>query len=65
MLCSASWRQGLAAGPYGTPDRWKGGAGEAAVGGAWERSIGYVATRVSYIAQARAWLPNAVGGVVW
>jgi len=57
--------QGLAAGPFGTPDRWRAGAAEAAVGGAWERPIALYRTRISYVLQLRAWLPAAVGGVVW
>jgi dipeptidase len=56
---------GLAAGPYGTPDRWGRGQGEAVVAGSWERPIATWRSGCSLVAQARAWLPSPVGGVVW
>eukprot|EP01059_Diplonema_ambulator_P000320 TRINITY_DN10269_c0_g1_i2.p1 TRINITY_DN10269_c0_g1~~TRINITY_DN10269_c0_g1_i2.p1 ORF type:complete len:547 (+),score=117.87 TRINITY_DN10269_c0_g1_i2:51-1643(+) len=55
--------KGLAAGPFGTPSRW---ATPAANGtGWWERAIGIYKSIVSYVTQARSWLPNEIGGVVW
>lgn len=57
--------QGLAAGAFGSPDRWAPGPNEALVGGNWERTIAIVRTIVSYVVQARGWLPRAVGGTLW
>ena len=57
---------GMAAGAFGTPDRWAAGAGEAALGaGSWERTIAISRTIVSYVVQCRRWLPDEVGGVLW
>lgn len=53
----------LAAGPFGTPDRWKAGPGEAQVGGNWERPIGLYRTSDSYVVQSRE--HSALGGVLW
>ena len=58
---------GLAAGPYGQPNRY--GAGEfangTAVTGNWERTISIYRSTYSSVVQARGWLPNAAGGTVW
>lgn len=56
---------GLAAGPYGTPNRFGAGAGEAQVKGNWERPISLFRTSDSHVVQARSWLPNQVGGILW
>ena len=57
---------GMAAGPFGTPDRFAAGPGEAALGvGSWERTIAISRTIVSYVVQCRSWLPREVGGVLW
>lgn len=61
--------QGLAAGPFGTPERYAtlGTPGDKASGskGAWERTIGLYRTTFSWVIQARGWLPDAVGGTTW
>jgi len=56
--------QGLAAGPFGNPDRYA-AAASTKLAGSWERSIALYRTTSSHVVQARAWLPNAVGGVAW
>ena len=56
---------GLAAGPFGNPNRNAGGEGEDQVHGNWERAISLQRTSDSYVVQARSWLPDAVGGVMW
>jgi dipeptidase len=56
---------GVAAGPFGTPDRAASGAAEGQVVGNWERSIAVVRTIVSYVIQLRGWLPSAIGATLW
>jgi dipeptidase len=53
----------LAAGPFGTPDRWKEGPGEKQVGGGWERPIGLYRTTDTYIVQSKAEM--TLGAVLW
>jgi dipeptidase len=55
--------KGVAAGPWGDPDRWNSGSG--AVNGAWERSIGLYRTAHTHLVQSRSWLPDSVGGLLW
>ncbi len=58
--------QGVDAGPYGTPNRWRPITWE--VDGAkhaWERPISTQQTGFSYVSQSRSWLPDAVGGLLW
>tara|TARA_B110001452_G_scaffold109724_1_gene91037 strand:- start:162 stop:1919 length:1758 start_codon:yes stop_codon:yes gene_type:complete len=55
---------GVAAGPFGNPDRYS-TASVTKLPGAWERSIGLYRTGYSHVVQSRGWLPNAVGGVLW
>lgn len=57
--------KGLAAGAFGSPDRWAGGEGERSVKGNWERPIAMYRTSCSYVSQLRSWLNNAVGGITW
>ena len=48
---------GVAAGPFGSPDRWYAGAGEAMIPeGGWERAIGLYRTLVSFVAVSRSWV---------
>lgn len=57
---------GLAAGPFGTPNRWRPIAWE--VDGerySWERPISTQQTGFSFVSQSRAWLPGEIGGVYW
>lgn len=55
----------MAAGPFGTPNRYNGGAGESKVKGAWERGIDLHRTSYLIVVQARGWLEPAIGGVTW
>jgi dipeptidase len=58
--------QGVDAGPYGAPLRWRPLVWK--VDGeqyTWERPISTQQTAFSSVTQSRAWLPNAIGGLVW
>ncbi len=58
--------QGVDAGPYGTPNRWRPMAWE--IDGqnyTWERPISTQQTGFSMITQSRNWLPDPVGGLTW
>jgi len=61
-------REGLAAGPFGTPYRWR-PLGFTLEGDtmqySWERAISQPQTAYSFITQSRNWLPDAIGGIVW
>ncbi len=58
--------KGLAAGPFGSPQRWRPLSWEEEDKTyAWERPISTYNTCFSFIAQARASLPNDLGGVCW
>lgn len=61
--------EGLAAGPFGSPNRIAAGvgkgAGEAEVSGNWERSIALYRTTDSYVSVSRGDLGDAAGPVVW
>ena len=54
--------KGLAAGPWGTPNRFMFPADSI---NAWERSITLFRTVDSYVAQSRSWLADEVGGTIW
>lgn len=64
--------KGMAAGPFHDPNRFEGGA-EATmaqekgpgVKGAFERPLNIYRCIYAYVCQARASLPDAIGGVVW
>lgn len=65
--------QGLAAGPFGDPGRFEGGAEGLSykegklteVKGEFERPINIYRCVYAYVNQSRSWLPAAVGGVTW
>ena len=55
--------EGLAAGPFGTPNRYAGGS--KLVKGAWERPVSIFRCDYSFVAQLRGDLPDPIGGVLW
>lgn len=58
--------QGVDAGPYGTPNRWR--PIDWTIDSAtyvWERPISTQQTGFSFVSQSRDWLPNPIGGVFW
>lgn len=65
--------KGVAAGPFGYPDRYYGpydGQGDVGdpsrqLGGAWERPISVTYCGYAFVCQARNWLPDPVGGIMW
>jgi len=65
--------KGMAAGPFGDPDRFEGGAeamsvkeGELSpVKGEFERPLNIYRCVYAYVNQSRSWLPPAIGGVTW
>ena len=65
--------RGVAAGPFGYPDRFYGpydGAGDVGdpsrkLDGAWERPLSVTYCGYAFVAQARSWLPDEVGGLLW
>jgi len=57
--------KGLAAGPFGTPNRYGGGKGEKLIKGAWERALSMFRCDYTFVLQERDWLPDPVGGVTW
>lgn len=60
--------KGMAAGPFGTPNRYptpKSVRPEDKQGVDWTRAISMFRCSYSFVAQARSWLPDAIGGVLW
>jgi len=65
--------KGLMAGPFGCPYRYPGpmdesgdtGDPNARLKGAWERPISIFRCGFTYVCQARSWLPDPIGGLVW
>jgi dipeptidase len=58
--------QGIDAGPYGLPRRWRPLVFKVdGVEYAWERPISTQQSAFVSATQSRAWLPNPIGGVVW
>ena len=65
--------KGVTAGPFGLPYRYPGpedaggdtGNPDAKLKGAWERPISIYRCGFSYVCQARHWLPDPIGGIVW
>ncbi|MBU1229128.1 MAG: C69 family dipeptidase [Proteobacteria bacterium] len=65
--------KGLAAGPFGDPNRFEGGAESLAgkegdlssVKGEFERPLNIYRCVYAYVNQSRSWLPAAIGGVTW
>jgi len=58
--------QGIDAGPYGLPGRWRPLLWKVdGVEYAWERPISTQQTAFNFVSQSRSWLPNPIGGVYW
>jgi len=58
--------KGIAAGPFGTPNRFAGAGAENLIeGGAWERAISMFRADYTQISQTRGWLPDSIGSVLW
>ncbi len=65
--------KGLAAGPFGNPNRFEGGAESTMnkegslsdLEGEFERPLNIYRCAYAYVNQSRSWLPDLVGGVVW
>ncbi|MFH1845480.1 MAG: C69 family dipeptidase [bacterium] len=58
--------QGVDAGPYGTPNRWRPMTWELDdVKYSWERPISTQQTGFSFVSQSRDWLPDPIGGLLW
>jgi len=61
--------EGIDAGPYNTPNRWRPmqwTVGEDTLTEyAWERPISTQQTGFSFVSQSRRWLPDPIGGVYW
>lgn len=66
--------KGVTAGPFGSPYRYPGpmdtggsdtGDPNATLEGGWERPISIFRCGFSYVCQARGWLPDPIGGLLW
>ncbi len=57
---------GLAAGPWGTPDRWPTSSKlQPTNTTGWERAIAMFRCSYTIVSQSRNWLPDAIGGLMW
>ena len=65
--------KGITASPFGNPYRYPGpmdagndtGDPHAKLKGAWERPLSIYRSGYSFVLQARDWLPDPIGGIVW
>ncbi|WP_349680392.1 dipeptidase [Mesotoga sp. UBA5557] len=65
--------KGIAAGPFGNPDRFYGpydGQGDVGdpsreLDGAWERPVSVTYCGYTFVCQGRDWLPDPIGGLMW
>ncbi len=58
--------EGVDAGPFGTPYRWRPITWEVdSVKYGWERPVSTQQTGFTFISQSREWLPDPIGGVYW
>jgi dipeptidase len=65
--------RGLAAGPFGNPNRFDGGpeitmdseGAQVILDGQFERPLNVFRCVYAYVTQSREWLPEPIGGVVW
>ncbi|MBN1165161.1 MAG: C69 family dipeptidase [Candidatus Krumholzibacteriota bacterium] len=58
--------RGVDAGPFGSPNRWRPMNWKVdGVDYTWERPISTQQTGFSFVSQARSWLPDALGGILW
>ena len=58
--------QGVDAGPYGLPYRWRPLAWKVdGVDYVWERPMSTQQTAFTFVAQLRSWLPDPIGGIYW
>jgi len=60
--------KGMAAGPFGNPNRYPTPSDVKPEGTKdldWERAISIFRCSYSFVSQARSWLPDPIGGVLW
>jgi dipeptidase len=64
--------KGMTAGPFGNPYRYPGPMDSGndtgkltGHKGAWERPLSIYRSGYTYVAQARSWLPDTIGGILW
>ena len=57
--------QGVAAGPFGCPERYQGPYDKHNPSGAWESAISSYDCGFAYVNQARGNLPDPIGGICW
>lgn len=65
--------QGMAAGPFGNPNRFEGRAESVAdkegrltpLKGEFERPLNIYRAVYTHVTQSRGWLPDAIGGITW